>query len=113
MDGVQVGLYTGTLLGIARLMALAALASWIVCSSRAWTAEPAVKREDQLKAAYLFNFVKFIEWPDSVPADILTMCFVGGEGVQGALAAGIENKRAGTRRLVARRLEATASATDC
>ena len=71
------------------------------------------RREDQLKAAYLFNFVKFIEWPSSIPANVLTVCFVGGEGVHDALAAGIANKKVGQRALAVRRLQSTASLTGC
>ena len=70
-------------------------------------------REDQLKAAYLFNFLKCVEWPASVPADALTVCFVGGDGVHEALAVGIENKRVGSRRLDIRKLRDAGTLTGC
>ena len=75
--------------------------------------EAATRREDQLKAGYVFNFVKFVEWPTSVPADVLTVCFAGAEGVHDALALGIENKRVGSRRLSVRRLQDAKAASGC
>ena len=27
------------------------------------------RREDQFKAAYVFNFVKFVEWPDGATSE--------------------------------------------
>lgn len=41
-------------------------------------------REDQLRAAYLVNFAKFIQWPAGVEAG-QTFCFVGGAGIRDAL----------------------------
>lgn len=75
--------------------------------------EASVRREEQLKAAYLFNFIKFVEWPPSVPANVLTVCFVGAEGVHNALAAGIANKKVGQRALAVRHLQSAASLTGC
>jgi YfiR/HmsC-like len=67
-------------------------------------AHAADKREDQFKAGYLLNFMKFVEWPAFIPADSLTICFVGGSGIYDSLAADIDTKRVGERRLVARKL---------
>jgi hypothetical protein len=74
-------------------------------------ADDVQRREDQFKAAYLFNFAKFVEWPNS--ADTLTVCFLGGEGVHEALASGIDGKRVGARKLIARRLVQPTTAQDC
>ncbi|MET0533168.1 MAG: YfiR family protein [Steroidobacter sp.] len=76
-------------------------------------ADDAQQREDQFKAAYLFNFVKFVEWPSGAPADTLTVCFQGAKGVHEALANGIDSKRVGSRRLVAQLLERRASTVNC
>ncbi|MET0661425.1 MAG: YfiR family protein [Steroidobacteraceae bacterium] len=70
-------------------------------------------REDQFKAAYLFNFLKFVDWPPSVASDVLTVCFIGADGVHDTLAAGIESKRAGSRRLAVRQLDTHASLDGC
>jgi hypothetical protein len=82
-------------------------------AGRSVAQEGSAQRAEQLKAGYLFNFVKFVEWPASTPADILTVCFVGGDGVQTALADGIETKRVGGRRLVVRQLPESATAENC
>lgn len=95
---------------IGALMILGIIAS---VSYGAQAEEASAQREDRLKAAYLFNFVKFVEWPAAVAADVVTVCFVGAEGVHDALASGIENKRAGARRLAVRRLQDADSATGC
>lgn len=76
-------------------------------------ADDVQQREDQFKAAYLFNFVKFVEWPTSAPADTLTVCFLGGEGVHEALASGIDAKRVGARKLIARQLDPPATVESC
>lgn len=75
--------------------------------------EAAIDREDQFKAAYLFNFLKFVDWPASVTSDVLTVCFVGGKGVQETLAADIDSKRAGNRRLAVKQLHAITAADGC
>jgi hypothetical protein len=95
------------------IAALSVLAGVLGCSSASCADEVAIRREEQLKAAYLFNFVKFVEWPASAPAGALTVCFVGGDGVYGAFVAGIENKKASSRPLAARRLAEPGSATGC
>jgi hypothetical protein len=59
---------------------LTAAASLVACS--AWVCLPALyardlERVDAPKAGYLFNFLKFVEWPPFVPADMLTLCLLG------------------------------------
>lgn len=76
-------------------------------------ADAVTQREDQFKAAYVFNFVKFVAWPDSDATDTLTICFVGGEGVYAALSNGIANKHVGARQLAALQLTAAAPADGC
>ncbi len=72
------------------------------------------QREDRLKAAYLFNFIKFVEWPPPAAAtEPLTVCFLGAPGVYDALATNIEDKRAGERPLAARRLAAHVHEQSC
>jgi hypothetical protein len=99
---------------------LAHVIAWAMTWAAVRTAhadEATVRREDQFKAAYLFNFVQFVEWPAKAagvaggsPADVLTVCFAGGDGVYAVLAAGIENKRAGNHHLAVRQLAARVDA---
>lgn len=71
--------------------------------------QSAIQREDQLKAAYLFNFVKFVEWPAAVAAKPLTVCFFGGQSVHQALNVGIESKTVNNKPLYLRVLEPTST----
>lgn len=76
-------------------------------------ADDVQRREDQFKAAYLFNFVKFVDWPATAPADSITVCFLGGAGVHQALSNDIETKRVGARKLVVRRLQQPVKVARC
>lgn len=89
---------------------IAVLAAHVLATANAH-ADDVQRREDQFKAAYLFNFAKFVEWPTG--GATLTVCFLGGEGVYDALASGGGDKRVGARQLVARRLVEPASAEGC
>src|SRR3712207_6491480 len=61
-------------------------------------------RADELKAAYLFNFAKLVEWPPSTPADSLTICFIGANGVHEAFARAARDKQVGARRVLVKHL---------
>ncbi|MBM0108021.1 YfiR family protein [Steroidobacter sp. S1-65] len=91
------------------LSALAAL----MATAMSARADAVLQRETQFKAAYLFNFAKFVEWPAGVATDTVTICFIGGAGVYQELASGIENKRVGSRRLVALQLTDSQAADAC
>lgn len=54
--------------------------------------------EGQVKAAYVYNFVKFVEWPPGAGGDKLTLCAVGSKVLGGALA-GLDGLKAGGRTL--------------
>jgi hypothetical protein len=72
-----------------------------------------VRREDALKAAYLFNFTKFVEWPGADDGSALTLCFVGGAGVQQALAGNIADRRIGSHRVIVRALTPQSEVVGC
>jgi hypothetical protein len=67
-------------------------------------AEPAPSREDELKAAYLFNFAKFVEWPETAQARSLAFCVVDARGISAALATAVADKRIGARSIDVRAL---------
>ena len=83
----------------------------MLCSS-AWPDAADAKREDELKAAYLLNFVKFVEWP-AIADDTITLCFVGGDGIQSALATGIASRKIAHPALLVRRVERTQDVAGC
>lgn len=56
--------------------------------------------EAQVKAAYLYNFAKFVEWPAQVPPDNseILLCVVGNNALEGALEA-LNGRNIGERQL--------------
>jgi hypothetical protein len=63
---------------------------WIVAASLMLGVAPAAPAqsapEAALKAAFLYNFAKFAEWPaDAAPADPLTICVFGDAAIADAL----------------------------
>jgi hypothetical protein len=56
---------------VGNLLTFAALAGAVglACAPRVAIAEPAPSREYQVKAAFIYNFVQFVEWPEEAFAD--------------------------------------------
>jgi hypothetical protein len=71
------------------------------------------RREAQLRAAYIFNFVKFVAWPARPPADAINICFHGAQDVHDALAAAIAAKGPGASRIIVRSLRPAESPEAC
>jgi hypothetical protein len=61
-----------------------------------------VPLEYQLKAAYLFNFVKFVEWPSDAGAGPITICVAGRNPFGNALAETLRGEHVSRRALAAR-----------
>jgi hypothetical protein len=55
--------------------------------------------EPQMKAAFLYNFVKFIEWPDVLAAEPITVCVFGSPAVAESLRAATQERRGQDRDL--------------
>lgn len=70
-------------------------------------------RVDELKAAYLFNFAKLVEWSPSTPTETLTICFVGAPGVYDAFARTAGDKQVGARHIIVRHAAARGAASGC
>jgi hypothetical protein len=63
--------------------------------------------EAKVKAAFLYNFVKYVEWPVSVfdgASSPVVIGVVGSDTLSGALESVVEGKTAGGRRLIVRHL---------
>jgi hypothetical protein len=71
----------------------------LLLASIASAGDISVERADPLRAAYLFNFLKFVELPH-VANDSIRVCFIGAAGVRDSLAASTVDKRIGTRAIV-------------
>jgi hypothetical protein len=69
-----------------------------VCAS-AWAAPLS---EYEVKAAFLFNFAKFVDWP-AKPSGEIRLCLVGADPFDGALST-FENRMIGDKRFVSGRI---------
>jgi hypothetical protein len=81
-----------------------------LCGSAA-AADPT--REDTLKAAYLFNFAKFVEWPSTTASEELTVCFAKNSGVSEAMRVSAADKRIASHPIVIRSLHADETGAGC
>ena len=73
---------------------------------------PATARADQLKAGYVLNFARFVEWPESAPAT-LTLCVAGNRGVLDALRATERSNHIGARTITLREVGDADSVNGC
>ena len=78
-------------------------------------AQPRLVREYQIKAAFLYNFVKFVEWPDDTFTDSstpLTLCVLG-EDPFGAALDSLKGKAVKGRKLAIKRFESDQELEGC
>jgi hypothetical protein len=94
-------------LGAACLALLLAAGGVPAGASPAAQASEDVTLEYRVKAAYLFNFTKFIEWPDAAvpPGAPITICVAGDSPFGAALDEIIRGEAVNGRPLAARRAE--------
>jgi hypothetical protein len=96
---------------------LAALAiAWgllVVPITRAQSAKPT---DYQVKAAYLYNFGRFVEWPAKVSAaqtGSFSICVLGEDPFGPALDATLAGEKIGNQKVVARRISDPHDSVDC
>jgi hypothetical protein len=80
------------------------------------SAEAPAFDEYQVKAAFLYNFAKFVEWPQGTFAnstDPITICTVGQNPFGSALEDMVKGKKVGDRAFAVRRLPDTQQASQC
>jgi hypothetical protein len=98
-----------------RHLAAGILAAWMtaVCSVPAAVSGQAVS-EPALKAAFLFNFVKFATWPeDALPPRAPVVLCTTDEEVAAALEGQVANRTVNDRALVVRRVKPQAPLRGC
>jgi hypothetical protein len=75
-----------------------------------------VVEENQVKAAYLYNFAKFVEWPAAAfpnPDDPVQICAIGDDAAIDVLQAAVSGKKAHGRPVLSRRLSSIADLGTC
>jgi len=96
---------------------LAAVAlAWGLLAVRGLCAQSPKPTDSQVKAAYLYNFGRFVEWPASVtPAKTgsFTICVLGEDPFGPALDATLAGEMIGNRKVAARRISSPHESGDC
>jgi hypothetical protein len=101
--------------------------AWLLTIVVAWTSaspgpppvpaeEPGGVSEYDVKAAFLFHFAQFVEWPADAFKDVdtpLTYCTVGEDAFHGALDESVRGKTIGNRTLRVRHLKEKDAIDDC
>jgi hypothetical protein len=93
-----------------RLLCLMAAGGFASCSC---AQDTSAEREVQLKAAYVFNFVKFVDWDMRGAADSLDICFDGADDVRDALAQATASKAVGARKILVHAVRSADSLQHC
>jgi hypothetical protein len=94
-----------------RMLAATALVAVALLSAARAAGVP----EYELKAAFLYNFAKFVEWPEETFAadDPIVVCVVGEDPFGGALERSLAGKTVRDRAIVLRRVATAADVRHC
>jgi hypothetical protein len=86
----------------------------VSCTGTRLCAEMRKPTEYEVKAAYIYNFAKFVEWPVRFRdrSDVIHVCIIGYDPFGPSLAT-IEGKAAGGKRIETRRLTSHQQAGSC
>jgi hypothetical protein len=95
-------------IGVAKILAAVVLlcATLLVGTPRAAAAATSVK-EAQIKAAFLYNFTKFVAWPEAsfaAPGDAFVVGLFGDSALQQALEATVKDRRVNGRSIIVKRV---------
>lgn len=60
--------------------------------------------EYQIKAMFVFNFTKYVEWPDDSPADVFTIGLIGESEIMGPLERIAAQKKVGDKKIIIKKL---------
>jgi hypothetical protein len=69
--------------------------------------------EDQVKAAFLFNFLKFVDWPDKASQEPWVICVVGRGDFASLLEQTVGDRTVNGRKVIVRRFRHAGDAKDC
>jgi len=98
---------------LARFVSRVLLAMVVTCiAAAAQTNKPT---EFQVKAAYLFNFGKFVKWPanNTSPSDTFNICVLGSDPFGEVLDSTVSGERIEGRKVTVRRVSSAAEAASC
>lgn len=101
---------------LARCVGVVAIAALlpVMTSSSGGTVAAAIQDEYQVKAAFILNFVKYVEWPSrSMPDDAPVTVVVLGEQGAGLIQQWLNGKTALSRAITVRRVQALSEIAPC
>jgi YfiR/HmsC-like len=99
-----------------RLSATLVVVAWMSIGVAKLTGQQAKPGEYQVKAAYLYNFARFVEWPEKTAADAsngFTICVLGQNPFGGALSSTFANETINGKSVVARSIPDSSEAAKC
>jgi hypothetical protein len=96
-----------------RRMLLPPLILLLVVSDPANAVDAVDARQARLAAAYVFNFLKFIEWPATSILEEVDVCFSGADDIRMALKEAVRDKPAGERRIKVRAVDQAGGYSGC
>jgi len=97
-------------------LALLLLAPLVLAGTGGAWADAKTELEYQVKAAFLFNFSKFVEWPSDAfmsPGDPVTVCVMGDDPFGESLDSVVQGETVNGRRLKVHRTRSTAELRAC
>jgi hypothetical protein len=89
--------------------------AWLLCSGDS-LAQDSAPSEYELKAAFLFNFAKYVDWPPEVFAEVTSPLVIGVLGKSpfgGTLERTLQGKAVNDRALTFREVHSLTEATNC
>lgn len=105
------------LLSVSRLALIAALALSSAAGRSAGAQGPSAALEYSVKAAYLLNFTRYVEWPDSMVDTAgrqpVVLCVYGSDPFGTILERTVDGRTSKGRPLTIRRLERSGQANGC
>src|SRR6185312_13017324 len=97
---------------MALLIRLLFLAALIAATVSARADETLQLHEQEIEAGLIYNFLKYIEWPDAAHASAMTICIYGDDPFKGYLQP-MEGRTVNQRRIGLRSVHDAASAAGC
>ena len=88
----------------------------VVCLALGLAPGAHAQSEDQIKAAFLFNFARYVEWPEDAfesPESAIRICLVGSRAFAGVVEGIVSGKSVGTRSVEVRRGDDLSAVDGC
>jgi len=84
-----------------------------VAPAAAAAAQPSAPSQLDVQAVYLFDFAKFVRWPEGAEHSTLTICIAGQKGYVDALTRLVKGEHIDSRPLAVRAIQTPADVTGC